>query len=611
MLPLEPLQPFALFEDARGPLSSSSPAAPARLLTTLVQAVTVSAPEELEPALEAVRAALRAGLHVGGWLSYEAGLLFEPRLTSLYRAPEGEPLAWFGLFRECRLIDSAEAEQFWRGQPLAPPSPPAAPRIDETTHARACRRVKEYIEAGDVYQINLTFPADVSFEGSPLALYRRLREAQRPPHAACVWTGNRWLLSLSPELFFQLENGRLTARPMKGTAPRRAASAEDTAAAEALAQDEKNRAENLMIVDLLRNDLSRVATPGSVRVPSLFAVETYPTLHQLTSTVEADLSAGLDAIDVIRRLFPCGSITGAPKIRAMEIIRELEPHPRGVYTGSIGWIAPGTPEKPGDACFNVAIRTLLVDFPGAARLGLGSGIVADSTPAAEWQECLLKGRFLTANQPPFDLIETLAWHPVNGHPDSGYARLDRHLARLEQSARYWGFAAQPDTWRQALADTAAHFIRPMRVRLLAARLGGCAVQAAPLPPGPSGPVKVVLADLATDPLDPFRQHKTTHRKALDDTRARLAARTGCFDVLFLNTRGELTEGSFTNIFLERDGELLTPPLASGLLPGVLRAELLETGRAREAVLTPEDLRTGRLFLGNSLRGLMAAEVDSV
>lgn len=606
MLPLEPLQPFALFEDARGPFAS-----PSRLLTTLVQAVTVGAPEELEPALEAVRAALRAGLQVGGWLSYEAGLLLEPRLAPLYRAPDGEPLAWFGLFRDCRLIEPAEAEQFWQSIRPAPPSDPATPRITEADHASACHRVQEYIDAGDVYQINLTFPADVTFEDSPLALYRRLREAQRPPHAACVWTGKRWLLSLSPELFFRLEGGHLTTRPMKGTAPRHPCSEEDRAAAEALAMDEKNRAENLMIVDLLRNDLSRVAAPGSVRVPSLFAVETYPTLHQLTSTVTATLGEGLDAVDVIRRLFPCGSITGAPKIRAMEIIRELEPHPRGVYTGSIGWITPGTPEQPGDACFNVAIRTAVVNGPGKARVGLGSGVVADSSPADEWRECLLKGRFLTADQPPFDLIETLAWNPTDGHPLTGYARLDRHLGRLERSARHWGFAVNAEAWRDHLAEAASTFSGPMRVRLLAARFGGCVVQAAPLPPGPSGSVNVALADMVIDPLDPFRQHKTTHRKALDAARARLTARTGCFDVLFRNTRGEVTEGSFTNVFLERNGMLLTPPLASGLLPGVLRAELLETGRAREVVLYPQDLKIGRLYLGNSLRGLIAAELVSV
>lgn len=598
MLPLDPVQPFAFFEDARG-----VSAAPARLLTNLVQAVRVGTPDALEPALETVRAALRAGLHVGGWLSYEAGLLFEPRLAPLYRAPEGEPLAWFGLFRNCRLISPAEAEQFWRSQRPAPPSAALRPRVTEAEHARACARVKDYIEAGDVYQINLTFPADVSFEGSPLGLYRRLREAQRPPHAAVLWTGERWLLSLSPELFFRLERGRLTARPMKGTAPRVPEAAADRAVAGALAACEKNRAENLMIVDLLRNDLSRVARTGSVRVPSLFSVETYPTLHQMTSTIEAQLAGGLDAIDVIRRLFPCGSITGAPRIRAMEIIRELEPFPRGVYTGCIGWIAPGTPEAPGDACFNVAIRTLVVDGPGRARLGLGSGIVADSAPAAEWQECLLKGRFLAADQPPFDLIETLGWHP-----GTGYARLERHLARLEQSARFWGFACRPDAWRQALREAAGHFTRPMRVRLLASRLGACAVQSAPLPAAPSGPVKVVLADMAIDLGDPFRQHKTTHRARLDAARARLARQTGCFDVLFLNTRGELTEGSFTNIFLERDGVLLTPPLACGLLPGVLRAELLDEGRAREAVLCPDDLKSGRLFVGNSLRGLMPAEL---
>ena len=606
MLPLEPLQPFALFEDARGP-----EAGPARLLTRLEKSIAVRHPAELEPALEAVRAALNEGLHVGGWLAYEAGMLLEPRLAPCFRAPEGEPLAWFGLFRECRLVAPLEAETWWRGQRPAPPSAPAVPRMSEAAYTDAARRVADYIAAGDVYQINLTFPADYAFEGSPLGLYRRLREAQRPRHAACLWTGRRWLLSLSPELFFALEDGRLTARPMKGTSARRPAAPEDAAAAAALAGDEKNRAENLMIVDLLRNDLSRVAAPGSVRVPALFTVEAYPTVHQMTSTVTAELAEGLDAIDVLRRLFPCGSITGAPKIRAMEIISELEPFPRGVYTGSIGWLAPGENGKPGDACFNVAIRTLLLTGPSKARLGLGSGFVADSAPAAEWQECLLKGRFLAADQPPFDLIETLAWHPGTGHSDTGYARLDRHLLRLESSARYWGFAVNTAGWRAALEEAARHFTGPTRVRLLAARFGGCAVQAAPLPPAPAQPIKVALADVAVNPDDPFRLHKTTHRRMLDAARQRLASQTGCFDVLFLNTRGEVTEGSFTNVFLERDGFLLTPPLASGLLPGVLREELLEQGRAREAVLTPEDLKTGRLYLGNSLRGLMAAEMVSI
>lgn len=598
MLPIHPLQPFALFDDARGVA-----AGPSRLLTGLEDAVLITGPAALEAGLDAVRAGLSRGLHAGGWIAYEAGLLFENRLSPRFRQPDGEPLAWFGLFRDSRLIGPADMEAYWQSHRPAPPCPTAAPRISEADYTRAVGRITDYIGAGDVYQVNYTFPADVAFEGHPLALYRRLRDAQRPPHAACIWTGERWLLSLSPELFFALEDGRLTARPMKGTAPRRPVPADDRAAAKALAADPKNQAENLMIVDLLRNDLSRVAAPGSVRTPHLFDVESYPTLHQMTSTVEARLAPGLDGLDVLRRLFPCGSVTGAPKIRAMEVISELEPFPRGVYTGSIGWIEPGSAEQPGDAAFNVAIRTLMVDAPGKARIGLGSGIVADSVAAAEWRECLLKGRFLAADLPPFDLIETMAWLP-----GQGYVRQAEHLARLEASARFWGFAADPAAWADALKLAAESFTGPARVRLVAARFGACAVQSAPLPPAPAGPVTVALADVTVDPDDPFRAHKTTHRRVLDDARKRLSAATGCFDVLFTNSRGELTEGSFTTIFLERNGELLTPPLSCGVLPGILRAALIAEGRAREAVLYRQDLAEGQLFLGNSLRGLMPARV---
>ncbi|MEX6723371.1 aminodeoxychorismate synthase component I [Parapedomonas caeni] len=598
MLPLAPLRPFALFDDATG-------TGPSRLLTGLADTAEAHAADDLATALAAIRAGLARGLHAGGWLAYEAGLLLEPRLAGLWRAPVEEPLAWFGLFRDCRLLPPEAMDTFWRAIRPAGQAAAVTPAITEAAYTRAVARIIDYIAAGDVYQVNYTFPAEVAFTGDPVALYRRLREAQRAPHGALIWTGARWLLSLSPELFFALAGDRLTARPMKGTAARRPAPAADRAAAAALAADAKNRAENLMITDLLRNDLARVATVGSVRVPALFTVESYPTVHQMTSTVTATLAPGLDAVDVLTRLFPCGSITGAPKIRAMEIIAGQEARPRGVYTGAVGWLAPaGATAGPGDACFSVAIRTLLVTGDGQARMGLGSGIVADSDPAAEWAECALKGSFAATTLPPFDLIETMAWLP-----GEGFRHLERHLARLTASATHWRFRTDPQAWRGLLADAATHWRQPMRVRLLVGRSGTASVQAAPMPPAPAEPVTVVLSPRRLDARDPLRAHKTSHRGFYDSERARLATATGCFEVLFANQDDAVVEGSFTNVFVERDGRLLTPPVTAGALPGVLRAALLDSGQAIEAALTLDDIKAAdALWVGNSLRGLLRARL---
>ena len=383
MLPSRPA-PFVLLDDARAP-----GAAGARLYRDPVDLIAAYTAGEVQPALERLAAAQHQGLHMAGYLAYEAGHALEQRLVPLAAAIASKaPLLWFGLFRGFTPIAPTDVP----GLLPAPIGPlgKAAPMVTRQDYAAAFARIQSYIEAGDIYQANLTFPCAVPVPSDPLALYAALRDRAGAGHGGVLFTGDKWLLSFSPELFFTLEGGLLTARPMKGTAPRHKERAADAAAMAALRADPKQRAENLMIVDLLRNDLSRVAAPGSVAVPKLFEVETYPTVHQMTSTVTARLRSGLGPVDVLRAIFPCGSITGAPKVRAMEIIHQVEARERGAYTGSLGCISPD-----GNASFNVAIRTISVDEGSSTgRFGLGSGIVADSVLQAEWDECLEKGKFL-------------------------------------------------------------------------------------------------------------------------------------------------------------------------------------------------------------------------
>jgi para-aminobenzoate synthetase/4-amino-4-deoxychorismate lyase len=571
---------FVLLDDAR-------PGGSARLLTGLQSVVVARQPDEVEPALEG----LRGAGEVAGFISYEAGLALEPRLGPLAAsaAQGAPPLLWFGSFGRSEQVDAAsllpDPRGAWAGAPQ--------PLIGREQYEAALERLHRHILAGDIYQANFTFPADVAFAGHPLALYAGLRERARAGHCALIFTGSHWILSLSPELFFTLEAGRVTTRPMKGTATRGATAAADLATVEELAADPKQRSENLMIVDLLRNDLSRVAQPGSVKVPELFKVETYPTVHQMVSTVTAQLEPGRDVVDVLRALFPCGSITGAPKIRAMEIIAENEAAPRGVYCGAVGRIEPG-----GDASFNVAIRTLVVRAgEQVARLGLGSGIVADSRPADEWRECLAKGAFV-ATREHFDLVETMRHDAHEGVVD-----LDLHLDRLKASAAALGFRFDRHQARNEL-QAATFGVGHMKVRLLLARGGALAVEVRPLPLQPEEPVPVAIAALPVSPHDLRLRHKTSDRGFYDAARAA----AGTFEILFTDADGFLTEGSFTNIFVERDGRLLTPPLSRGLLPGILRRRLLDKGEAEQADLRPDDLREGFL-IGNSVRGLMRAALS--
>jgi para-aminobenzoate synthetase/4-amino-4-deoxychorismate lyase len=566
-------EPFVLLDDAR-------PGGRATLFTGPAQIVETSAYGEVRACLERLR-----GRSAAGFLGYEAGLALEDKLAPLRMAPaeDAPPLLWFGLFARGETVDVPsllpDGAGAWAG--------PARPLISRAEYGTALAAVKTHIEAGDIYQANLTFAASVATAGHPLALYAALRGRARAGHGGIVFTGSHWLISLSPELFFTLEAGRITARPMKGTAPRDADPA-------AFAADPKQRAENLMIVDLLRNDLSRVARTGSVAVPALFAVETYPTILQLTSTVTAALEDGLGPVDVLEAIFPCGSITGAPKIRAMEIIAGLEAAPRGPYCGAIGALAPD-----GDAAFNVAIRTLVLKAgERVARLGLGSAIVADSDAGDEWRECLAKGKFV-ATARSFDLTETMRFDPVEGIAD-----LDRHLARMKASAEALDFRYDRHEARNDL-QAATFRAGPSRLRLALSRSGCMAIELTPLPEPPGEPVAVAIAPLPVAPQDFRLRHKTSDRAFYDDARAA----SGAFELLFTDPEGFLTEGSFTNLFVERDKMLLTPPLARGLLPGILRGRLIDEGRAREAELREDDL-AGGFLIGNALRGLVRARLRS-
>lgn len=567
-----------------------------RLFLHPEKTLVAASPDEIPALLADLEAATQSKKFAAGFFAYEAGAAFEPT-SSLGAPPLGEPLAWFGIFSCCHSFDHTTGK-FRDGFFVDEAAPATAGAeadfsIDEPTYTKKIEAVHAAIRSGDVYQLNLTAPFRVRIAGPAAGLYAHLRARQPAAYSAFVhWQETRRILSLSPELFFHREGRHITTRPMKGTVQRGRTTAEDRVQANWLRNDEKNRAENLMIVDLLRNDLGRIATLGSVKVTELFAVERHPTLWQMTSTVEAELPPATTLAAILRALFPCGSITGAPKIRAMQLLNALEGAPRGIYTGSIGYAGPeGT-------TFNVAIRTLALNG-NAGTMGVGGGIVIDSTAADEFRECLLKARFLTAPAAPeFALLESLRW-------ENGYPRLDLHLDRLADSADFFDFFLDRDAVRETLLHEEKTFgdARPRKVRLLLDRAGSLSVTSEPIA-SQSGPLRVVLSKETTDSKDLFLFHKTTQR-ALYTRAFAEAAREGFADVLFFNERGELTEGAISNVFLVLDGQWCTPPVTCGLLDGVERRHLLATRPAIvERILTRADLeRAEAVYLSNAVRGL--------
>lgn len=560
-----------------------------------VRTIRADAADEVPAALVALQTALDAGSHVAGYFSYELGYLLEPRLEPLLPEERTVPLLWFGVFdAPPRRVTGPAVDDLWGdGRAYAGP---VTFDWTESMYRTRFDRVEEAIAAGDTYQVNLSMRGRFRATGDPRALYRDLRRQAGTAHGAYVDDGERQLLSLSPELFFEIDDDRhIRTLPMKGTAPRGTDAASDTALRDTLAGNAKDRAENLMIVDLLRNDLGRVAETGSVRVSELFAVDTYPTVHQMTSTVSARLREPSRVASLLHALFPCGSITGAPKVRAMEIIRDVESSPRGVYCGAIGYFAPD-----GVARFNVAIRTITL-ADGHGELGVGGGIVSDSRAEAEYAECLLKARYVEAARRPLRLLETLRWE------NAGFIRLDYHLARLQRSATVLGLP-----YDKALAvETLQHALASQRsatcVRLALDETGRVHIDVDDNRLAmPAHVWRYTVSPIRLDSTDALLRHKIDWRE-LYDAQLALTIADGCDEVLFLNERGEACEGSRSTLFVVHDGIMSTPSLACGVLPGCLRADMLDTGTCVEAVLTLEDLATAdAIYFGNSLRGLSRA-----
>jgi para-aminobenzoate synthetase/4-amino-4-deoxychorismate lyase len=581
--------------------NSTSLEAVSQLFEHPAEIIRADGPEDVDAALAALTSGLERGLHAAGFFSYELGYLLEPRLASLLPERRKMPLLWFGLYTSPRELMGSEVQEWLNQEAIGNPTlGELAHSWDSASYLKRFEQVQNNIKSGDIYQLNLTFKAKFNLQGSPLALYRDLRLKQRVAYAGIVDTGDVTILSASPELFIKQDGRVIETRPMKGTAPRAGTLDADSEVRAALSKDVKNRAENLMIVDLMRNDLGRISDPGSVSVTDLFTVETFKTLHQMTSGVRAELKPGIGLVDVLKAIFPPGSITGAPKIRAMELIRELETEPRGVYCGAIGRFSPD-----GTALLNVAIRTTVIDRKGAGEMGIGSGIVADSDGVKEYAECLLKMKFLTDPVRRFELIETMLHEPEKGIWLRGY-----HLARLAASAAYFGFVFDASKVHDAIeAAISGNTNERLRVRLLLDEDGGVTVTTAPQPAAPADAVmRYVVSDSRLNSCDLFLYHKTTRRELYDREWKHYADTLGADEVIYLNEAGELAEGSRTSIFIARDGKLLTPRLAAGVLPGTLRAALLDEGRAEEARLTIQDLNgAAEIYLGNSVRGLVRAE----
>jgi para-aminobenzoate synthetase / 4-amino-4-deoxychorismate lyase len=569
--------------------------------TDALQILATDQLNEIPGIFESAEKALRAGHYVAGFVSYEAGYHFEPAAMRPAGDMEGcsVPLVWFGIYREPLSWDECGGRfpATVRSEDAEAAPGEISVSISRAEYGERIQQIRRYIEAGDLYQANFTVMVRHPCHEDAGALFERMMENQPVPYGALIHTGETHILSASPELFFRKRGSRILVRPMKGTARRGRDREEDGQRAAWLAADEKNRAENVMIVDLLRNDLGRICRTGSIEVTDLFAVERYPGLLQMTSTVQGELKAETNYHEIFRSLFPCGSITGAPKVRTMQVIRALEGEPRGVACGAIGFISPC-----GDAVFSVAIRSLTLG-DGEWRMRVGSGVTYDSDAETEYAECLLKVKFMTRSPLQFDLVETMAWA-------EDFFLLDLHLERMEASADYFGFRFERESVREQLYNFAKGLQRGLRhrVRLLLARSGVASISSEPIP-AVRKPASLLVSGERTDSFEALLRHKTTRRSMYDRVLADARAR-GFDDALFLNERGEVTECAIHNVMIAKGGKLVTPPVECGLLPGVYRRYMLAAHpEVQEAVVTLDDiLSAGRILIFNSVRGLRLARI---
>jgi para-aminobenzoate synthetase/4-amino-4-deoxychorismate lyase len=584
--------------------------------------------ESAEEVLPRLREAEESGLFVAGFVSYEAAPAFDHALKT--HPVEGFPLLCLGLFHAPEVLEEIEE---------APTSNvelgELKPSVSKDEFVAAIRTIKQRIAEGATYQVNYTYRLNADFSGNTWAFFCELVKAQKTDYAAFIEVDDYAICSASPELFFNFNNGCIVSRPMKGTAQRGRTLAEDWKQAEALRNSAKDQAENIMIVDMIRNDIGRVAEPGSVETISTYDVEKYPTVWQMTSTIQGNLAqrckdtkdnkhcaenvAPLRLCSIFKALFPCASITGAPKAKTMEIIQSLESSPRKVYTGCIGFITPQ-----GEACFNVAIRTALIDKKtGQLEFGVGGGIVWDSDAEAEYEETLTKARVLTQPRPDFQLLETMLWEP-----ESGIFLLNEHLQRLGKSAAYFDIPLDTHAVYKGVEETVQQLDPiPYRIRLLVSRDGNSEIQTFPMETGgaqasapvggqtvassiePRPPLHVAIADKPVDSQDVFLFHKTTHREVYESAFAKVTADKQVDDVVLWNERGEVTESTIANIVVRKDGRLVTPPVECGLLAGTFREHLIKSGEIEEGILSKEELlQAEEVFLINSVRRWQRANI---
>ena len=549
--------------------------------------LTANRIEDVIPQLEQVEQATTSGCYAAGFITFEAASAFDSVLQS--HEPGAMPLLWFGLYDEVRVIESLHAAQSENVQLCWEPS------VSKAQYSTTIDRIKEEIRAGNTYQVNYSFRQRSPFTQDPYASFVSLTAQHTTPYAAFINTGNFAVSSLSPELFFAVENGQISCKPMKGTAPRGKTQSEDEKLRRRLELSEKDKAENLMVVDMIRNDLGRVAT--DIQTRELFSLETYETLYQMTSTVTGKSSESLT--NIFKALFPSASITGAPKINTINLIHQLEHDAREVYTGTVGFITPDQRVQ-----FNVAIRTLVIDLKQQqATYGTGSGIVWDSDSESEYQECITKTKIVSDRADDFKLLETLRWSP-----DDGYYLLDYHLARLEASARNFLFDIDMIAVNSQLTRFAATLGNTIyRVRLQLSKSGDIALSENPLSTRPTN-YRVTIATTPIDSEDKFMYHKTTRRGVYEKI---LASQQSVDDVLLYNSRREATESCIANLVVVTDGQHFTPPIACGLLNGTYRQSMLDQGKLRECVISIDSLADyDEVYLINSLRGKIAIELVS-
>ena len=581
-------RPFVLLEAAE----KSSEDKKTLLFERFEDIITFCSGENIKEFFKKIEHYLDEGYWIAGYFSYEFGYFLEPELFK--DKDSKQPLAWLGVCKK--------PQEYGVQEPFSKKNPELfysikniKPNITKEEYSLGVKNIKEHLQEGDTYQVNHTFKMKFDFEGDPLGMYLDLRRIQPTPYLSLINTGEENILSFSPELFFKIKEGTIVSRPMKGTMSRANTTDEEERLKKGFKESEKIKAENVMIVDLLRNDIGRISE--KVSVTSLFDIEKHSTLYQMTSTIKGKLHNGVSVEDIFAALFPCGSVTGAPKIRTMQIIQGLEKEPRGVYTGAIGYISPKR-----KACFNVAIRTAVING-NKGEMGVGGGVVYDSNEKEEYQEALLKAKFLTEKFTPFSLIETIKWDK-----EKGYIFLEEHINRLQNSCKYFSIPLDEEKIKDSLARQEKEFHQDTRVRVLVDREGAIAIDVQPLFSVGRSP-KIVISSKRIDRNNIFLYHKTTQR-SLYEQELKTARENGFFEVIFMNKREELTEGSFTNIFIEKEGKLITPPVSAGLLEGVYRQYLLSQGLAQEGVVRIKDLcGADKIYVGNSVRGLIEVGVD--